>query len=72
MSRRMFRLTAVALGVFGFSAALTASAGLPNCDYCLQGYYICRDNTPDAQPSCMDQLFQCQIDNRCQPTFPPD
>jgi len=72
MSRRMFRLTAVALGVFGFSAALTASAGLPNCDYCLQGYYQCRDNTPGAQPSCMDQLFQCQIDNRCEPTFPPD
>ncbi|WP_206409666.1 hypothetical protein [Lysobacter enzymogenes] len=72
MSRRMFRLTAVALGVFGFSAALTASAGLPNCDYCLQGYYQCRDNSPDAQPSCMDQLFQCEIDNRCEPSFPPD
>ncbi len=72
MSRRMFRLTAVALGVFGFSAALTASAGLPNCDYCLQGYYQCRDNSPDAQPSCMDQLFQCEIENRCEPSFPPD
>lgn len=70
--KRSIRLAAVAFGVFGFAAALTASAGRPNCDYCLAGYYQCRDNTPDAQPSCLDQLFQCQIDNRCEPSLPPD
>jgi hypothetical protein len=69
---RSIRLTAIAFGVFGFAAALTATAGIPDCRYCLEGYYQCRDNTPDAQPSCMDQLFQCQIDNRCDPSLPPD
>lgn len=69
---RSTRLAAIAFGVFGFAAALSATAGRPNCDYCLAGYYQCRDNTPDANPSCMDQLFNCQIDNRCEPTYPPD
>jgi hypothetical protein len=69
---RSIRLTTIAFGVFGFAAALTATAGIPDCRYCLAGYYQCRDNTPDAQPSCLDQLFQCQIDNRCDPSLPPD
>lgn len=72
MPRRTYRLTALALGAFGFATALTATAGFPDCEYCLQGYYYCRDNIPDANPSCLDQLFDCQIHNRCEPTYPPD
>ncbi|QWP75993.1 hypothetical protein J5226_20685 [Lysobacter sp. K5869] len=72
MSRRTYRLTALALGAFGFSAALTATAGIPNCDHCVHDYYLCRENTPDANPSCVEQFFDCQVAGRCEPTLPPD
>ncbi len=67
---RTFRLTAVALGVFGLAATLTATAGIPDCEHCLQDYRYCIQ--VDDYASCVQQLYDCQIAGRCEPTLPPD
>lgn len=69
---RSIRLTAVAVGIFGFAASLTAFAAPWGCDHCLPGYYACRTNTPDAQPSCLEQFWQCEQDGGCPISLPPD
>jgi hypothetical protein len=66
---RSIRLIAVAVGVFGFAASLTAFAGPWGCDHCLPAYYACQ-STPDPNPSCLEQFWQCQMDNGCIITMP--
>lgn len=68
---RSVRLAAIACGAFGFALALSASAGIAQCDHCLRDYWLCEENQPDAQPSCLQQYFDCQTANGCEATFPP-
>ncbi|MGN7916900.1 hypothetical protein [Lysobacter sp. ESA13C] len=68
---RSIRLSALAFGVFGFAAALTAYAA-PQCEHCLAGYYACRSNSPgDTQP-CLEAMWDCETASGCAMSYPPD
>ncbi len=68
---RSIRLSALAFGVFGFAAALTAYAA-PQCEHCLAGYYVCRSNSPgDTQP-CLEAMWDCETASGCAMSYPPD
>lgn len=68
---RSIRLSALAFGVFGFAAALTAYAA-PQCDHCLDGYRACRSNHPDDTQPCLEEMWACEIANGCAMSYPPD
>ncbi|SDX27418.1 hypothetical protein [Lysobacter enzymogenes] len=65
------RLGALAVAAFGFAAALTATAAVPDCAQCMTGYYDCRAAGYDAD-SCRNDLFFCQRVNRCPLEEPPE
>ncbi|NNC24720.1 hypothetical protein HKX41_11315, partial [Salinisphaera sp. USBA-960] len=50
------RLVALALAMFGFAAALTATAGVPRCDQCLDQYYACRNAGGDYD-GCLNEFW---------------
>ncbi|ALN86634.1 hypothetical protein IEQ11_15440 [Lysobacter capsici] len=69
---RTARLTAIAAGVFGFSASLTAFAAVDKCHQCYTDVLEwCEANTPDATPSCWLQYRACLTANRCQIVIEP-
>ena len=65
------RLVALALAMFGFAAALTATAGVPRCDQCLDQYYACRYAGGDYD-GCLNEFWDCERANGCPLSFPPE
>ncbi|MFK3650055.1 hypothetical protein ACI2IY_16720 [Lysobacter enzymogenes] len=70
-ARPGLRLGTLALAVFGFATALTASAGFPNCGQCLNDYYACRNAGGDFD-SCANPFWDCERANGCPLSFPPE
>ena len=68
------RLTALAFGVFGFAASLTAFAGPGDwgCEHCLPIYYDCVAANPDNRDGCLADFWNCQTSNGCMITLPPE
>jgi len=69
---RSLRLTAVAVGAFGFAASLSALAGPWGCDHCVPIYYDCVNANPDNRDGCVADFWNCQTSNGCMISLPPD
>ncbi|MEI2454689.1 hypothetical protein [Lysobacter firmicutimachus] len=64
---RTARLAALAAGVFGFAASVTAFAAIDRCEECRTNVLEpCQLYTPDARPSCFMQYRACLTAYGCQ------
>lgn len=59
MSHRSIRLTALAVGLFGFAASLAATAGEEDCERCRLLFQICMTSTP-GNLACYEQHWECE------------
>lgn len=59
MSYRSIRLTALAVGLFGFAASLAATAGEEDCARCRLLFQICMTSNP-GDLACYEQLWDCE------------
>ncbi|QWF15305.1 hypothetical protein [Lysobacter capsici] len=58
MSYRSIRLTALAIGLFGFAASLAATAGEEDCARCRLLFQICMTSNP-GDLACYEQHGEC-------------
>lgn len=61
---RSLRLTALAVGLFGFAASLAASAGEEDCARCRLLFQICMTTSP-GDFACYEQLWDCERAAEC-------
>lgn len=64
MSYRSIRLTALAVGLFGFAASLAATAGEEDCERCRLLFQMCMTSTP-GDLACYEQLWDCERQAEC-------